>query len=202
MLGQLFGLTLKNCLITNYKISFTTNKPLEARKFLDLSNEMLHIKENEFIYYLEDIQYGKDDSAIDKFKLFIPNLLSRQVYFFHRPEKSQPQLTITYYSEALPKIILSMLKQLPVLQRNRDFSKGLIDACISNSDFNNEKSELFIENSDLNALLMNSFSNLGIYYELRTDGLHLINFHDLIDIRSFSDISRGKLHYIKIPVKE
>ena len=202
MLGQLFGLFLKNCLVTDNKISFTTSRPLEARRFLDLSKQLLNLREAEFVYYLEDIEYGKDDSAADKFKLLIPDLLARNVYFFHRPENSTPKLTIIYYSEALPRILLSMLKHLPVLQQNTDFSKGLVDACLSNSSFSSDRCELLVPNSKVTSFLVNSLNVLGMYSESTVYGLLLMNFHDLVDIQFFADLCRGKLYALKAPIPQ
>ncbi|MBR9678741.1 MAG: hypothetical protein GON13_00550 [Nanoarchaeota archaeon] len=194
MLGQLYGLILKNSYITNYKISFSTTKPLEAEKYLRLMNELLNVKEEELIYYLEDIQYGKSESAIDKFKLFIPKILTHQTYFFHRPNKAKPRLTIIYYSKALPTMILSLFKHLHLLQQNIDFSRGFLDACLSSSVYSNERKELIVKTSKIIPYLINCLENLGMYYETRNNDVILLNQHDLKDITGFADICKGRIH--------
>jgi hypothetical protein len=194
MLGQLYGLILKNCLITDYKISFSTKKPLEARKYLFLMRSLLNVDEEEFIYYLEDVQYGKDDSAIDKFRLFIPELLSRQLYLFHRPHRSKPCLTVIYYSSALPRILISMFKHLHILQQNLDFSRGFLDACLSNAVYSSERNELSFKHSRLTPFLINCLQVLGMYYIVDKQKISLINQHDLSSIHSLADIGKGRIH--------
>ena len=199
-LGQLYGLILKNCYVTDYKISFTTSKPLEAQKYLSLMHELLNVGEEDFIYYLEDVQYGKYDSALDKFRLLIPDLLSRQLYIFHRPDRSKPKLTIIYYSSALPRMLLSMLEHLHVLQQNLDFSKGFLDAFLSSASFSSGNNELSFKHSRFTHYLINSLQVLGMYFVLQKKDLSLVNVHDLASIKSFADIGLGRIHSFNAPL--
>lgn len=201
MLGQLYGLILKNCLITDYKISFTTSKPLEASKYLFLMRELLKLDDRDFVYYLEDVQYGKDESAVDKFRMFIPDLLSKNLYFFHRPDKSVPKLTIIYYDNSTPQLLVSFLRHLPLLQDNEEFSTGFVDACLSNSSFNPCTYKLSVGFSRITTFLINSLRVLGMFCEFGDKELLLVNVHDLNRIKGFSDICRGRLHGLLSTVK-
>lgn len=139
LLGQLYGLLLKSGKVTDYKIEFTTHKPIEANHYIKILKKLLNIKPSELVYYLEDVQYGKVNSAITKFKLLIKELDNYNLYIFQQPDKHDPKLTIIYYDEKTTKALLLMFRSLRLLQYSKEFGLGFIDSIISSGEIKEDK---------------------------------------------------------------
>ncbi len=201
MLGQFYGLIMTGGLVNDHKISFTTQKPYHAAKYMKIMNDLFNITESDLVFYLEDVQYEKDEIAIDKFKISIPNLLTNNIHIFHRPYKSEPQLTITYYSKALTHLVSNFFKQLPILLQNRELAMGFVDAFISVSKIDTNNCNVLVPNNKYLTFITSALETVRLGFEITDEGLLIENPVDMELLTHFLDLNKGRLSALTLTNK-
>lgn len=186
--GQLLGLILEKGAITEQEIKFTTSSPKEAKHYLSILKQTFGTKETDLTYYIDDVQYGRDDVALKRFENSIK--ISR-TYLFHRPEANLPKLTIIQKDKRITELISLSETNIQLLQKNTAFSKGFIDALLSNSTYDAEARCIHINYNKNSPLLVNSLEELYFDYEQHPSGIILRDNNDLLFIRKFSQLSRN-----------